>query len=131
MSRAYTSPVRDAISALLERDGPLTAAEITHQLGLDRTKVDSSIIHARQKYGTQFFRIAAYQRQVGVGGREAPMYGIGPEPDARRPRMDTKRDKQLIQERYRDKYRAVLRLRDRKRKGSRSNHFLDILGVRL
>lgn len=129
--RIYKSPIRDAITEAIERDGPMTGAELADTLNVPRKQIDSSLAHARYEYGTKFFRISGYARQVGIGGREAPIYAIGPEPDEPRPKMNSKRDRKKIQERYRDKNRAVIRARDRKRKGITSNHFLDILGTKL
>lgn len=129
--RVYESPMRDAITALLLRDGPMKAAEIAEALDVPRKKVDATLIYTRSKYGSQFFRIESYARQVGVKGREAPVYEIGPEPDAPRPKMNSKRDRKQIQQRYRDKNRVIIRARNRKRMGTTSNHFLDILGTKL
>lgn len=129
--RVYESPMRDAITEAIERDGPMTGAELAQVLNVPRKKIDSSLIHTRHKYGTQFFRISGYVRQVGIGGREAPIYAIGPEPDEPRPKMNSKRDRKKIQQRYRDKNKLVIRARNRKRKGTTSNPFLDILGIKL
>lgn len=131
MPREYKSPTRDAIYALLERDGPMTAAEIAYALGKLHKTIAASIAAARSDHGTKYFRIVSYQRQVGVQGREAPVYGIGPDPDARRPAMNTPRDKRAIKQRYAEKNKLIRRARDRKRRGIQSNHFLDILGIKL
>lgn len=119
---------RNAIFKLLETEGPMTAAEITEALNFTRKRVDASIVEARKKYGTQFFRITGYRRQVGVQGREAPIYGVGPKEDVPKPKMDTHRDRKKIQERYREKNRYILRLRNQRRRHGPLNPFLMILG---
>ena len=119
---------RNAIYKLLETNGPMTAAQIAEELSFKRKRVDASIIEARAKYGTKFFRITGYERKVGVQGREAPLYGIGPRPDVPRPEMNTESDRKKIQQRYRDKYRYILRIRDQKRRHGSVNHFMMILG---
>lgn len=119
---------RNIIEKLLREQGPMTAAEITEALGFTRTRVDGSIVEARKRYGHQIFRIAGYKRQVGVQGREAPIYGIGPDKDVRRPQMDSPKDKKRIQERYREKYKIIIRLRDQKRRKGYLNPFFLALG---
>jgi DNA-binding transcriptional regulator GbsR (MarR family) len=120
---------RNAIARLLQEEGPLTAAEITEALQFNRKRVDASIVEARKKYGTDIFRIAGYKRQVGVGGREAPIYAVGPGQDARRPKMNTAEDKKKIQERYREKHKYILRLRTHKRRHGEINPFFLALGI--
>lgn len=120
---------RNAIEKLLREQGPMTAAEISEALGFNRKRVDASIVEARKRYRHQIFRIAGYKRQVGVQGREAPIYGLGPDKDMRRPRMNTPKDKKAIQERYREKYRYILRLRTQKRRHGFLNPFLLTMGM--
>lgn len=130
MAREYETPLRDLLLAWLESDGPMTAAELEAVTGVPRKKISACINHARSSYGTKYFRIASYMRRVGVGGREAPVYGVGPMRDAGRPRMNTAADKKAIQQRHREKYRMVRRLKDRKRRGRDvSNIFFNTLGV--
>lgn len=131
MAREYDTPLRDLLLAWLESDGPMTAAELEAVTRVPRKKISACINYTRSTYGTKYFRIASYMRQVGVGGREAPIYGVGPMRDAPRPRMNTAADKKAIQQRHREKYRALIRLKDRARKGKQHAHFLDILGVRV
>jgi len=119
---------RDAILALLAEQGPLTAAQIAEELNKTRRSIDGALNGARKKYGTQYFRIAGYARQVGIRGREAPQYAPGPKPDAKRPDMRTDEDAKRIQARYREKYRYILRLRTQKRRHGSINPFLAILG---
>lgn len=119
---------RNAIFKLLQEQGPMTAAEIAEALEFTRKRVDASIIEARAKYSTQFFRITGYVRQVGVQGREAPIYGVGPKPDVKRPPMNTSEDKRRIQERYREKHKYIIRLRTHKRRHGAINPFFLALG---
>ena len=131
MTRDYASPVRDRIVELLTREGRLTAAEIADHLELPRASVDKALSYARRQYGSEVFRIAGYRRQVGNKGRAAALFAAGPGKDAPRPRLDTKPARRVLAKRFREKHAALLRARDRKRRGVVGNHFLDILGVKL
>ncbi len=119
---------RNAIYKLLQEQGPITAAEIADALEFTRRRVDSSIITSRKEYGTEHFRIAGYKRQVGIQGHEAAIFAAGPGYDVRRPKMNTQNDRRKIQERYREKYRHILRMRNQKKRHGTLNPFLLILG---
>lgn len=119
--------IREAILALIGDEGPMTAAEITEALGITRRSVDSSI-HEMRDYGTKFLRITSYKRQRGRGGREAPVYGLGPGQDAKRPVMNTPEEAKKRQERYREKNRFILRVRQQKKRHGTVNPFLLVLG---
>ena len=94
----------------------MTAAEITDYLGWERRRVNMCITTAREDHGTKFFRITSYRRQQGHGGREAPVYGVGPQKDAPRPVMNSPEDERARKKRYRDRNRAVINLRNRARR---------------
>ncbi len=117
-----------AIEKLLREQGPMTAAEIAEALEFTRSRVDASIIEARKRYGTTHFRITGYKRQVGIQGREAAVFAAGPGKDVPRPAMDTLDDRRAIQQRYRDKYRYILRMRNQKRRHGALNPFLLVMG---
>lgn len=111
---AYT---RTAIQQLIRDNGPMSAADLTEALQMNRVTVTSCITAAREKYGTQFFRIADYRRQEGQGGREAPIYGLGPEPDVKPIKLGAKARKQT-QKRYAEKMRATINVKHRVRRGA-------------
>lgn len=122
---AYT---RTAIQQLIRDNGPMTAAELTEALQMKRITVTSCIAEARNKYGTKFFRIADYRRQEGQGGREAPIYGLGPEPDVKPLKFGDKTRRE-VQKRYADKMRATINARHRVRRnqGAAINPFEQLI----
>lgn len=107
---------RNAIVQGLLEHGNLSAAEITEVLGLTRRVVDASLIGARKTYGTKFFRISAWRRQLGTGGREIPVYALGPGRDTRRPTLGAEAHKE-VKQRYVDANRAAINVRNRIRRG--------------
>lgn len=117
---------RNAILQLLENEGPMTAAEITEALGFTRKRVDGCITTARQDHGTKFFRISSFRRQQGNGGREAPVYTLGPGSDAKRPIMHGIEEHRKRNARYRDKNRALINLRNQKRRHGTVNPFAQL-----
>jgi hypothetical protein len=120
------SITRDAILDLIAREGPMTAAEITETLGRTRQSVTGSIVIMR-KYGAQYLRISSYRRQRGRQGSEAPVYALGPGKDAKRPDIRTNEEDRKRQARYRDKNRALIRLRQQKRRRGSVNPFLQLV----
>ena len=122
---AYT---RTAIQQLIRDNGPMTAAELTEALQMNRITVTSCITEARKKYGTQFFRIADYRRQEGQSGREAPIYGLGPDPDVKRLKLGDKARRET-QKRYVDKMRTTINARNRVRRnqGAAINPFEQLI----
>lgn len=110
---AYT---RTALVQLLRDNGPMSAAELTERIELNRKTVNAAIISARKKYGTQFFRIVRYEFTRGRGGREVPIYDVGPGEDCRKPHMGQTAAK-ARHARYRKKMRHVLNARNRMRRG--------------
>ena len=122
---AYT---RTAIQQAIREHGPLSAAELAAVLELTRRSVDASLNAAREKFGTQYFRIAAYRRQAtGKGGREIPVYGLGPEPDVPRPELGAAAHRE-VKQRYAEKYRDVINHRARmRRRGRAGNPFAGLL----
>lgn len=119
---------RNAIIELIREHGPLSAAEITDLLKMHRVTVSSCIHSAREKYGTKFFRIADYDRQQGKGGREIPIYDLGPRPDTRPPQLGDKARKES-QQRYVNKMRATINAKNRlrRRKGAPINPFQQLI----
>ncbi len=130
MMTRFKSPIRDKVIECLTEHGPQTAQEIAENSGLAYEKVIDAICGSRSKYGTQHFRITAYRRPVSSGS-VAPVYTLGPGRDAYKPKMNTPEDRKRIQERYREKNRAIIRARTRKSRGIKPNPFFDILGITL
>lgn len=63
----------------------MSVPEIAEHLGMARNKVNATMTTARNNHPGKFFRIVRYRKQVGVQGRETPVYAAGPGPDAPRP----------------------------------------------
>lgn len=118
---------RNTITALIQEHGSMTAAEIADMLGWTRQRVNGCITQARIDHGTWFFRISAYRRQEGHGGREAPVYGLGPGKDAARPVMNSIEEHRARQARYRDRNRLVINMRNRARRSGTMAHPFDQL----
>lgn len=79
---------RDAITAALKECGPMSVPEIAEHLGLARNVINTCMTTARKRYPGKFFRIVRYRLQIGVSGRETPIYSASPGPDAPRPVFD-------------------------------------------
>lgn len=133
MGRVYATPMRDRVLALLKEydpedteQEPFTAKNLTRLLGTTRRSVDSVIHHCRLPDKPKLVYIRGHVRNTGDHkGQMAPIYALGDLPDARPPRQFTAKQ---IQERYRQKHRPIIRLRDRKRRaGGNVNHWLGIL----
>lgn len=118
---------RNAIIALIQEHGSMTAADIAEHLGWTRQRVNGAITQARIDHGTWFFRIAGYRRQRGRGGREAPVYGLGPGKDVARPVMNSIEENRKRQARYRERNRAVINLRNTARRSSQINPFYQLI----
>lgn len=79
---------RDAITAALKECGPMSVPEIAEHLGMARNRVNTCMTTARKNHPGRYFRIVRYRPQVGVSGRETPIYSASPGPDAPRPAFD-------------------------------------------
>lgn len=110
----------------IREHGPLSAAELAETLQISRQSVDASMNAARTKFGSGMFRITAWRRNIGRGGREIPVYGLGPGRDVQRPELgDTARRE--TQARYTEKMRAVIRTKDAIRRGDTINPFAQLM----
>lgn len=107
---------RDAITAALKECGPMTAPELAHYLGWERNRVNTCLTTARNNHPGKFFRIVRYQRQVGVQGRETPVYHASAGPDAPRPTFDAEH-KRATQQRYYQRNRAMFAMGRKLRTG--------------
>jgi len=86
---------RDAITQALREHGPMSVVEIMEATGFGRLQVNSCMTTARRDHPGRYFRITGYRRQVGVKGREIPIYAAGRGRDVPRPvfdRTETQRD---------------------------------------
>jgi hypothetical protein len=120
---AYT---RTAIVQMLKDLGPMSAADITREMGIGRKAIGAAINSARSKFGTALIRIERYDKTRGRGGREVPIYGPGPGADVKRPTFG-KHTVRQAQKRYDDRNRELLRLRTKARRGT-LNHWVVLLG---
>jgi len=118
--------VRNAIIEAIRNEGPMTSAELSEYLDVSRPRISGAIVIMRE-YGTKFLRIVGYRRQRGTGGREAPIYALGPGTDAPRPVMNSLEENRKRQARYRKKYRLILRLRTQQRRKGVVNPFLQLV----
>lgn len=99
MPRVYDAPTRAAIIAAIMEHGPLSAADLSARLNMDRKTIDSSIRFAR-KPGNKILYICKYRRNIGIRGRHAPIYDLGNLPDVQAP----SRDRKATMQRYRAKF---------------------------
>ena len=97
-----------AILDAIRSRGPLSAAEMASALQVPRSKVDSAVHAARKGGNRRVLRIASYRRNIGTGhgGREIPVYGLGPGEDAPRPEMGVRACREA-----KDRYRARMKAR--------------------
>lgn len=66
----------------------MSVPELVEHLGWPRNRINACLTTARANHPGKFFRIVSYRKQVGVQGRETPVYSATPGPDARRPAFD-------------------------------------------
>lgn len=76
---------RDAITAALKECGPMSVPELMEHLGFKRNRINTAMTTARANHPGVFFRIVSYRKQIGVSGRETPVYSASKGPDAPRP----------------------------------------------
>lgn len=79
---------RNAITQALRECGPMSVPEIAERLGMARNRVNTAMTTARANHPGRFFRIIRYRPQVGISGRETPIYSASRGPDAPRPVFD-------------------------------------------
>jgi hypothetical protein len=118
--------VRNAILNAIAMEGPMTSAELAEHLEIEKSRISGAIVIMRS-YGTKFLRISSYQRQRGNGGREAPVYALGPGVDAPRPVMNSIEENRKRQARYREKHRMLIRLRTQQKRHGAVNPFSQLV----
>lgn len=118
---------RDAIVDLLRLhpDG-LTKREIAEELGRSLANIRSTIRHDRDNNGSERFRIIGYWRGLKQTGPASPVFGLGPGRDSPRPKPAPDATKES-QARYRERNRAVLRLKKRASDNHPINPFLQLI----
>jgi len=101
---------RDAITRALRECGPMSVPELVEHLDWPRSRVNACLTTARTNHPGKLFRIVGYRTQVGVQGRETPIYAAVPGPDAKRPEFDKDRVRARKHSYYlRNRARAVVR----------------------
>lgn len=101
-----------AIIAALESVGPMTAAEMRLFLNRSYSALYVPLTRLRNR---KVVRIASYQAQDGKGGRRAPVYALGSEPDAIEP---PRASVSARNKKYTKRHSAVLAARRRVRRGT-------------
>lgn len=126
---AQIPTLRDAIIELL-RENPegLTQLEIAEEMGRAIGAIQSTVRNERMRRGSENFRIAGYRRAEMQTGQSAPVFVLGPGPDAKRPPVPKDAVKKA-KERYRERNRLLLRLKDRAASGT-ANPFAQLLALR-
>ncbi len=119
MARPATT--RQAVLALLEEHGPLSIRALADMLGIERASVNSAISPAHKQ---KLVHIVGWKRSIGTRGNLGAIYAIGPGQDRKRPRFDSHKQ---AAERYREKYREVIRRREHAQRGSPVDPWLAIL----
>jgi len=112
---------RLAIIELIKEHGPLHATAIAQYLNKNDRTVRSAI---RLMHEKRMLHISGWHRNIGVRGVWGAIYALGNAPDRKPPQVDVHKQ---ANERYREKFREVLRRRMQARRGKQVNHWLAIL----
>ena len=107
--------------AVIEEHGPLHVSAIAQILQMDQRTVQSSIRITHQR---KLLHISGWKRSLGTKGRWGAIYSVGKGQDRKPPQIDTNKD---ANERYREKFREVLRLRTNKKRGRQEDHWIALL----
>lgn len=119
---------RNAVCWALKEFGPLSAAELAEVLPLTRAGIDRGITKARAGGRRDYIRIHSWRRQNGTGGREIPVYDLGPGEDAPRPRLGVQARRETWR-RYEVAHRAERRIANTLRRGGQANPFKQLVSV--
>lgn len=118
---------RDAIVDLLRlHPEGLTKREIAEELDRTLANIISTIRFDRDKNGSERFRIIGYRRELKQTGPASPVFGLGPGRDSPRPKPAPDSIKEA-KARYRERNRAVLRLKAQARDNQPINPFLQLI----
>jgi len=113
---------RLAIFRVLTEHGPLHSAAIAKILGMDQRTVASSLRIAHER---RLLHISAWKRSFGTKGRWGAVYSLGHGQDRKPPQVDPHKQ---ANDRYREKYREVLRRRMSARRGKPVDPWIALLG---
>ena len=113
---------RLAVFEVLTEHGPLHVAAIAEILGMDQRTVASSIRIAHER---RLLHISGWKRSLGTRGRWGAIYSLGHGQDRKPPQVDTHKQ---ANERYRQKYRELIRRRTNARRGRPVDPWIAILG---
>lgn len=106
------STAMQAIIAALETIGPMTMKQLQIHLDRSYSSVHRPLTTLRNR---GMIRIARWKRQVGVGGRHAPVYALGSgKPDAKEPGSDCRGSKL----RYYQTHADIINLRAKIKRGT-------------
>ena len=121
MSRPATT--RILVFQILREHGPLPISQIAKLLDMNINTVASSvhIAHARG-----LVHISGWSRNIGLRGKFGGIYSLGRGHDKKPPQIDAQRE---ADQRYREKYKEVIRRRDNARRGRPVDPWLAILGA--
>lgn len=111
---------REAIFALLTEHGPLPACTLAEHLQMNIKTVRSALRIAQQ---LQLIHISGWKRSLRTSGRWGAIYELGPGRDRKPPQVDVHKQ---ANERYREKYRKVISLRAKKRRGHLTHPWLSM-----
>lgn len=107
---------RKIIENAIREHGPMKTLDIMDVTGLTRAQVNGAISYARKTYPGQVFHIFRWARQDECkGGEMAPVYGLGPKKDAKKPPRWTRTE---LNRRWVERHPVRVRLHDAKRSGS-------------
>lgn len=112
---------RLAVFELLREHGPLHVAAIAEMLQMDQRTVQSAVRIAHER---KLLHISGWKRSFGTGGRWGAIYSLGHGQDRKPPEGDMHRQ---ANERYREKYREVLRRRMSARRGKPVDPWIALL----
>ncbi|MBK9309160.1 MAG: hypothetical protein IPN12_00165 [Rhodocyclaceae bacterium] len=113
-------PLRPAILALLDRDGPMRAAEIAQALNRNQRTVSSMLRYIKQTQ-PDAVHITRYDRSLVTSGKWGAVWALGPGTDARPPRPLSRAE---VNARHEHKWGAVRRARERVRRGRPAHGWL-------
>lgn len=114
---------RIAVFAVLREHGPLHVSAIAELLGKNVNAVESSVRIAHQR---KLIHISGWKRSLGTKGRMGAIYSLGKGQDRKPPQIDAHKE---ANERYREKYREIIRRKTNARRGRPVDPWLAILGA--
>ena len=114
---AQPATTRLEIEDAIKEHGPMTIAEIHgHLPHLHHKAVAASVQygHKRNGAGKRFFYIRGHKRSLITGGRLAPVYDLGDEPDSKPPKRLSSLSRTQA---YQKRHATIIALRKARKKG--------------